>query len=163
VPVVIKKSSRSSSVGTIGYGIGFVNSAVMALTRRLAVIESGPKEFLVPAYVIFDVEIRDPARYQDFIGQVFMGQVCMGQVFIGQVKPTLPTVGARYLARGGAHKVHEGDWSPRRIVKLEFPSEAVREAFDQGPVHQGLEHIRLEHIRDECSSARLVSVEGLGA
>jgi uncharacterized protein (DUF1330 family) len=26
----------------------------------------------VPAYVIFDVEIRDPARYQDFMSQFFM-------------------------------------------------------------------------------------------
>jgi uncharacterized protein (DUF1330 family) len=143
VPVVIKKSSRSSSVGTIGYGIGFVNSAVTALTRRLAVIGSGPKEFLVPAYVIFDVEIRDPARYQDFMGHA---------------KPAPRAVGARYLARVGAHEVHQGDWSPRRIVKLEFPSDAVWEACYQGPVHQGL-----EHIRNECSPARLVSVEGLVA
>jgi uncharacterized protein (DUF1330 family) len=102
----------------------------------------------VPAYVIFDVEIRDPARYQDFMGQVFMGQV----------KPAPQAVGARYLARGGAHKVHEGDWSPRRIVILEFPSEAVWEAFYHGPVHQGL-----KRVRDECSSARLVSAEGLEA
>jgi uncharacterized protein (DUF1330 family) len=112
----------------------------------------------VPAYVIFDVEIRDPARYQDFMGQDFMGQVFMGQVFMGQVKPAPQAVGARYLARGGAHRVHEGDWSSRLIVKLEFPSEAVREAFYHGPVYQGL-----EHVRDECSSARLVSVEGLEA
>ena len=54
----------------------------------------------MPAYVIFDVEIRDPARYQDFMSQVFMGQV----------KPALQAVGARYLARGGAHEVYEGDW-----------------------------------------------------
>ena len=107
----------------------------------------------MPAYVNFDVEIRDPARYQDFMGQVFMGQV-----FMDQVKPAPQIVGVGYLARGGAHKVHEGDWSPRRVVKLEFPSEAVWEAFYQGLVHQGL-----EHIRDECSSARLVSVEGLEA
>jgi len=93
----------------------------------------------VPAYVIFDVEIRDPARYQDFM-------------------PVLQAVGARYLARGGAHEVYEGDWSPRRIVKLEFQSKGVGEAFCHGPVYQGL-----KHIRDECSSARLVSVEGLEA
>jgi len=102
----------------------------------------------VPAYVIFDVEIRDPARYQDFMGQDFMGQV----------KPALRAVGVSYRARGGAHKVHEGDWSPRRIVILEFPSEAVWEAFYHGPVYQGL-----KHIRNECSSARLVSVEGFDA
>ena len=95
------------------------------------------------AYVIFDVEIRNPERYQDFMRQV---------------KPALDAAGAKYLARGGAHKVHEGDWSPRRIVLLEFPSVAAWESFYNGPTYQGL-----KAIRDECSSARLVSVEGLAA
>jgi uncharacterized protein (DUF1330 family) len=95
----------------------------------------------MPAYVIFDVEIRDPARYRDFMNQV---------------KPALEAVGARYLVRGGAHKVYEGDWSPRRIVILEFPSVEVWETFYNGPIYQGL-----KGIRDECSSARLVGVEGL--
>jgi uncharacterized protein (DUF1330 family) len=93
------------------------------------------------AYVIFDVEIRDPARYQ---------------AFMQGVKPALEAAGARYLARGGAHKVYEGDWTPRRIVLIEFPSVAAWEAFYNGPVYQGL-----KAIRDEVSSARLVSVEGL--
>ena len=93
------------------------------------------------AYVIFDVEIRDMARYQEFMTSV---------------KPALIVAGGRYLARGGAHKVHEGDWQPRRIVVLEFPSVAAWEAFYNGPVYQGL-----KAVRDECSSARLVSVEGL--
>lgn len=95
------------------------------------------------AYVIFDVDIRDPARYQDFMKQV---------------KPALDAAGARYLARGGALKVYEGDWTPRRIVLLEFPSVGAWEGFYHGPVYQGL-----KTIRDACSSARLVSVEGLDA
>jgi uncharacterized protein (DUF1330 family) len=93
------------------------------------------------AYVIFDVEIRDPARHQDFVKGV---------------KPAIDAAGAKYLARGGAHKVYEGDWEPRRIVVLEFPSVAACEEFYNGPVYQGL-----KAVRDECSSARLVSVEGL--
>lgn len=93
------------------------------------------------AYVVFDVEIRDLTRYQDFMQQV---------------KPALEAAGARYLARAGAHKVYEGDWTPRRIVLLEFPSVAAWESFYYGQVYQGL-----KAIRDECSSARLVSVEGL--
>ena len=92
----------------------------------------------MPAYVIFDVEIRDLNRYQDFMRQV---------------KPALEAEGARYLARGGKHKVYEGDWQPRRIVLLEFPDLAAWERFYLGPVYQGL-----KAIRDECSSARLVSV-----
>ncbi len=46
------------------------------------------------AYVIFDVEIRDAGQYQ---------------AFMSRVKPALDEAGARYLARGGAHKVYEGD------------------------------------------------------
>lgn len=91
------------------------------------------------AYVIFDVEIRDPVRYQDFMNQV---------------KPALADAGASYLTRGGEHRVYEGDGQPRRIVILQFPSIDAWEAFYQGPIYQGL-----KAIRDECSSARLVAVE----
>lgn len=75
-------------------------------------------EGAMPAYVIFDVEIRDPAHYQEFMAGL---------------KPALEAAGARHLPQGGAHKVYEGDWEsrskvddadwePRRIVLLEFPS-----------------------------------------
>lgn len=94
------------------------------------------------AYAIFDVDIRDPVRYQEFMAGV---------------KPALEKAGAKYLARGGAHKVYEGDWLPRRIVLLEFPSVDAWEEFYNGPTYQGL-----KSVRDECSSARLVSVVGLG-
>ena len=93
------------------------------------------------AYVIFDVEIRDAAKFQDFMNGV---------------KPAIQDAGAKYLARGGAHQVHEGDWTPRRIVLLEFPSMEAWEAIYTGATYQDL-----KKIRDECSSARLVSVIGL--
>lgn len=93
------------------------------------------------AFVIFDVEIRDMDRYQEFVQRV---------------KPVVEAAGGKYLARGGAHKVYEGDWAPRRIVLFEFPSVAAFEAFYDGPVYQGL-----KPLRDACSSARLVCVEGL--
>jgi uncharacterized protein (DUF1330 family) len=41
-------------------------------------------------------------------------------------------------------------------VILEFPSVQAFEDFYYGPVYQGL-----KAIRDECSSARLVTVAGL--
>jgi len=49
------------------------------------------------AYVIFDVEIRDMAQYQEFMKGV---------------EPAVEAAGGKYLARGGAHKVYEGDWEP---------------------------------------------------
>jgi uncharacterized protein (DUF1330 family) len=94
-----------------------------------------------PTYVIFDVDIYDLAQYGEFMSAV---------------KPALEAAGGRYLARGGDHNVHEGDWQPRRIVLLAFPSNAAWESFYHGDVYQGL-----KAIRDCCSSARLVSVQGL--
>ncbi len=93
------------------------------------------------AYVIFDVEIRDMTQYQEFMKAV---------------KPAIEAAGGKYLARGGAHTVYEGDWQPRRIVLFEFPSVAAFESFYNGPVYQGV-----RPLRDACSSARLVSFEGL--
>ena len=58
------------------------------------------------AYVIFDVDVSDMARYQEFMAGV---------------KPALERAGAKYLARGGAHTVHEGDWEPRRGYYWSFP------------------------------------------
>jgi uncharacterized protein (DUF1330 family) len=94
------------------------------------------------AYVIFDVEIRDMTQYQEFMKGV---------------KPAVEAAGGKYLARGGAHKVYEGDWEPRRIVLFEFPSVVAFESFYNGEAYRNL-----KPIRDACSSARLVSVEGLG-
>jgi uncharacterized protein (DUF1330 family) len=93
------------------------------------------------AYVIFDVDILDMPRYQEFMKDV---------------KPAIEAAGGRYLARGGAHRVYEGDWQPRRIVLFEFPSIDAFERFYDGPVYR-----ELKPIRDACSSARLVAVEGL--
>ena len=79
------------------------------------------------AYVIFDVEIRDPAEYQEYMRQV---------------KPVIEAAGGRYLVRGGAHKVVEGNWYPRRLVLLEFPSMAVAQDFYLNPVYQTLKSLR---------------------
>jgi uncharacterized protein (DUF1330 family) len=99
------------------------------------------EEMIMAAYAIFDVEIYDLKRYQDFMEQV---------------KPALEAAGAKYLSRGGDHKIYEGDWVPRRIVLIEFPSIDFFEKFYYGEIYQNL-----KPIRDECSSARLVSLEGM--
>src|SRR5438876_12152891 len=61
---------------------------------------------LAPYYVVFDVEVRDAPRYGEYMAHVL---------------PQIEAAGGRYLARGGAHTVYEGDWSPYRLVLLEFP------------------------------------------
>ncbi|MCB0059234.1 MAG: DUF1330 domain-containing protein [Caldilineaceae bacterium] len=94
------------------------------------------------AYVIFDVDIWDLARYQEFMVKA---------------KPAVEAAGGRYLARGGKHKVVEGNWEPRRLVLFEFPSMDKAEEFYYSELYQ-----KCKAIRDECSSGNVVIVEGIG-
>lgn len=96
---------------------------------------------MAPYYVIFDVEIHDPVKYQEYMTKV---------------APAITEAGGRYLVRGGQHKVYEGDWTLRRLVVVEFPSSADAEGFYYGQVYQGL-----KDLREACSSGRLVGVEGI--
>jgi uncharacterized protein (DUF1330 family) len=61
----------------------------------------------VPAYVIVDVEVRDPERYERYKELA---------------PPAIAHYGGRFLARGGATDVLEGDWVPERLVVLQFDS-----------------------------------------
>jgi uncharacterized protein (DUF1330 family) len=95
----------------------------------------------VAAYVITDLEVFDIEHYL---------------AYQRAVRPLLAAAGARYLARGGSFRVYEGDYRPRRLVVLEFPTlEAVDEFYESGPYRA------LEPQRKACSSARIIAVEGL--
>jgi uncharacterized protein (DUF1330 family) len=63
---------------------------------------------------VLDVEIRDVGRYM---------------TYMEKVRPALEAAGGRYLARGGALKIYEGDWDPPRLVLLEFASQDAWESF----------------------------------
>jgi len=94
-----------------------------------------------PYFVILDVAIRDVERYL---------------TYMDRVTPALEAAGGRYLARGGALTVYEGDWQPPRIVLMEFPSQQAWESFYYGASYEGI-----KEIRDEVSTGRMVGVEGL--
>lgn len=93
-------------------------------------------------FLIFDVEVHDAERFKDFMRAA---------------KPLVEDVGGRYLVRGGAFEVLEGDWVPSRLVLIEFPSMAAFRTFYEG------DYQKAKAIRDECSTARLVVVEGVEA
>ena len=59
------------------------------------------------AYVIVDLEVTDPAGFEEY----------------RMVVPaTIEKYGGKYLVRGGRMETLEGDWSPKRVVVLEFES-----------------------------------------
>ena len=59
------------------------------------------------AYVIVDIEIRDPVMYEEYRRVA---------------PPSIAVYGGRYIVRGGEVDVLEGDWRPQRLVVLEFPT-----------------------------------------
>ena len=93
------------------------------------------------AYAIMDVDIFDIGEYMKFMKEV---------------RPLIESAGGSYLARGGELRVYEGDYEPRRLVIIEFPSLSAMDEFYSSEAYQ-----KLKLVRDECSSSRLMAVEGL--
>jgi uncharacterized protein (DUF1330 family) len=59
------------------------------------------------AYIIVEIEITDPIGYGEYKKQA---------------GATVEKYGGKYLVRGGKTEVLEGNWKPKRIVVLEFPT-----------------------------------------
>jgi uncharacterized protein (DUF1330 family) len=92
-------------------------------------------------YAVVNVRVTDPARYEEYRAEA---------------PATIERYGGRYLARGGAVEVLEGDWNPQRLVVLEFESmERFREWYDSP------EYAPLKRLRQEAAATQFVVVEGL--
>jgi uncharacterized protein (DUF1330 family) len=59
------------------------------------------------AYIIVEIEITDPVGYEEYKKQA---------------GATVEKYGGKYIVRGGKTELLEGDWKPKRIVILEFPT-----------------------------------------
>jgi len=94
----------------------------------------------MPAYLIADVTTTDQATMDEYRKQV---------------PATVAKYGGRFLVRGGAHEVREGDWKPNRLVIIEFPSmEQARRWYDSE------EYRNPRALRLKAGRTNLVMVEG---
>jgi uncharacterized protein (DUF1330 family) len=93
------------------------------------------------AYLIVDVAIRDPQRYEDYKQKV---------------PALIARHGGEYLVRGGAHEVLEGNWHPSRLVLFRFPSRDAIKAFLADPDYRPL-----AALRHSIADSSLVAVDGL--
>ncbi len=95
----------------------------------------------MPAYVIVDIEITDPEKYQEYVKMV---------------PPSIAAYGGRFVVRGGKADNLEGDWDPKRIVVLEFDSvERVKEWWASE------EYQAPKALRQSASVARMIVVQGV--
>ena len=61
----------------------------------------------MPAYNIVDIDIVDPVGYEQYKNLA---------------GATVESYGGKYIVRGGKSEVLEGNWSPKRVVILQFDS-----------------------------------------
>mgnify|MGYP000738766479 CR=1 FL=1 len=95
----------------------------------------------MPAYVINDLEITDPLRFEEYKRLS---------------PPTVTAYGGRFLARGGEVTGLEGGWQPRRLVMLEFPSVALAHAW-----LNSAEYAPARRLRQMSANSRMVVIEGV--
>ena len=75
------------------------------------------------AYIYGNIEIHDPALYEQYRAVV---------------PAMIAAHGGRYLVRGGAVEVLEGDGKALRQVILEFPDMASLKGFYDSPEYQAI-------------------------
>ena len=92
------------------------------------------------AYVIGEIEVTDPAAYEEYRKQV------------GAVNAKY---GGKFLVRGGRIEPLEGGWSPKRFVVVEFPSMERALEWYRSP-----EYAPLIKLRQKASRGSLIAVEG---
>jgi uncharacterized protein (DUF1330 family) len=94
----------------------------------------------MPAYVIADIDVHDPETYREYAALV-----------PGSIEP----FGGRFVVRGGEHETLEGDWQPRRLVVIEFPSADHARRW-----YASEDYTAAQAIRQRASTGSLVLVEG---
>lgn len=96
----------------------------------------------MPAYIIVDVNVTDPSRYEDY------KKLTPGSL--------IPYHG-KFIVRGGATEILEGDWKPGRIVVVEFPSADRAKAWWSSDGYAPA-----KAIRQAASITKMILVEGVG-
>lgn len=92
-------------------------------------------------YVIVNDEISDEAAFAEFRQKV---------------GATVAAHGGRYLVRGGATEVIDGDWAPDRLVVIEFDSVDQAKAWLNSD-----DFLAIKELRVSSASASVVVAEGV--
>ena len=96
----------------------------------------------MPAYVIADVKVTNPAGYEPYRPLA---------------AASIARFGGRFIVRGGAAELLEGAPQPERTVVIEFPDvDTARRWYLSDEYQQALK------IRQANSTARVLLVEGAG-
>ncbi len=93
------------------------------------------------AYLIFDVEVTDPAARDDYAK------------LAGE---SLVPFQSKTLVHGGMVEVLEGDWEPKTLVMLEFESTKQARQWYKSPAYT-----KAKDILHRAASTNVILVEGV--
>ena len=93
------------------------------------------------AYIVVEVDVKDPVRYADYRAMV---------------PSSLEKYGGRFIVRGGRTETLEGDWSPKRFVVVEFPTVEQAKAWWASP-----EYAEAKALRQATSETQMIVAEGV--
>ena len=96
----------------------------------------------MPAFVIADVR---GARDQEALVEYRRGNT-----------DSVARHGGRFVVRGGAMDLLEGDWDTRRIVVIEFPDMAAAHGW-----YESEDYAPLKALRQSASDTNIILVEGV--
>ncbi len=94
----------------------------------------------MPAYLIAQIDVRDPAGFEDYRTRV---------------APVIEMYGGRYLVRTGELERLEGAEQHRRLVILEFPSMDAAQGF-----YRSADYAPLLRQRQASAASNIALVEG---
>lgn len=92
------------------------------------------------AYILVDCKVTDPVKYEDYKRLA---------------QASVQSHGGKYLVRGGQAEVLEGDWTPNRVVVLEFPTLEQARAF-----HDSADYDAARAARQGAAQMNMVLVDG---
>ncbi len=92
------------------------------------------------AYLVLDLTINDFAGFRPYLTEI---------------PAHIARHGGRYIVQGAEPTIIEGDWTPGRLVILEFPDRAKAQAFLDDPTLQDL-----FKVRHDTTTSKLVLVDG---
>ena len=93
------------------------------------------------AYVIVEIDVLDPAGYEEY------------KKLAGA---TVEKYGGKYIVRGGRTEVLEGNWRPKRIVVLQF--ESMQRAREWLNCEEYREPRKMRH---RTADTKMILVEGV--
>ena len=93
------------------------------------------------ALIIVEVEVLDKARYE---------------TYKEMVPPSLAAYGGKFLVRGGQVETLEGEWSPKRLVVVEFPSMSQAKAWWESE-----EYSEAKALRQATAHTKMILAEGI--